>query len=172
MKPVRLDRLKILIVDDNKHTRLLLAQILRAVGITQTFEAGDGAEGLQALRNHAIDIVLTDLAMEPVDGIAFARLIRTAPESPNSMVPVIMITGHATLKRIAEARDAGVNEFMAKPMTARGVLERLQLVIDHPRPFIRSDDYFGPDRRRRTDPRYDGPWRRAGDKGEVLSIQL
>lgn len=169
---MRLDRLKILIVDDNKHIRLLLAQILRAVGITQTFEAGDGAEGLQALRNHAVDIVLTDLAMEPVDGIAFARLIRTAPESPNSMVPVIMITGHATLKRIAEARDAGVNEFMAKPMTARGVLERLQLVIDHPRPFIRSDDYFGPDRRRRTDPRYDGPWRRAGDKGEVLSIQL
>lgn len=169
---MRLDRLKILIVDDNKHTRLLLAQILRAVGITQTFEAGDGAEGLQALRNHAVDIVLTDLAMERVDGIAFARLIRTAPESPNSMVPVIMITGHATLKRIAEARDAGVNEFMAKPMTARGVLERLQLVIDHPRPFIRSDDYFGPDRRRRTDPRYDGPWRRAGDKGEVLSIQL
>ena len=83
-----------------------------------------------------------------------------------------MITGHSTERRVHEARDAGVNEFMAKPLTARGVLERLALVIDHPRPFIRSDDYFGPDRRRRTDPRYDGPWRRAGDKGEVLSIQL
>ena len=172
VKPVRLDRLKILIVDDNKHTRLLLAQILRAVGITQTVEAGDGAEGLQALRNHAIDIVLTDLAMEPVDGVAFVRMLRAAHDSPSHMVPVVMITGHATLKRIAEARDAGVNEFMAKPITARGVLERLALVIDHPRPFIRSDDYFGPDRRRRHDPKYAGPWRRASDAGEVRSVEL
>ena len=167
---MRLDRLKILIVDDNKHTRLLLAQILRAVGVTHTFEAGDGAEGLQALRNHAVDIVLTDLAMEPVDGVTFVRMIRTAPESANSMVPIIMITGHATLKRIAEARDAGANEFMAKPITARGVLERLQLVIDHPRPFLRTDDYFGPDRRRRSDPKYAGPWRRATDGGSVRAL--
>ena len=72
----------------------------------------------------------------------------------------------------AEARDAGVNEFMAKPITARGVLERLALVIDHPRPFIRSDDYFGPDRRRRHDPKYAGPWRRASDAGEVRSVEL
>jgi CheY-like chemotaxis protein len=172
VKPVRLDRLKILIVDDIKHTRLLLAQILRAVGITQIVEAGDGAEGLQALRNHAIDIVLTDLAMEPVDGIAFVRMLRAAHDSPHHMVPVVMITGHATLKRIAEARDAGVNEFMAKPLTARGVLERLALVIDHPRPFIRSDDYFGPDRRRRHDPKYAGPWRRASDAGEIRSVEL
>ena len=73
---VRLDRLKVLIVDDNKHTRLLLAQILRSLGITQTIEAADGVEGLAALRNHAIDIVLTDLAMEPMNGT-------TSPITPN-----------------------------------------------------------------------------------------
>ena len=169
---VRLDRLKVLIVDDNKHTRLLLAQILRSLGITQTIEAADGVEGLAALRNHAVDIVLTDLAMEPMNGIEFVRSLRTGPDSPGPMLPVIMITGHATMKRLQEARDAGVNEFMAKPITARGVLERLALVIDHPRPFIGSDDYFGPDRRRRHDPRYAGPWRRASDAGEVRSVEL
>ena len=169
---VRLDRLKVLIVDDNKHTRLLPAQILRAVGITQIVEAGDGAEGLQALRNHAIDIVLTDLAMEPVDGVAFVRMLRAAHDSPSHMVPVVMITGHATLKRIAEARDAGVNEFMGKPITARGVIERLAQVVDHARPFIRTGDYFGPDRRRRSDPSFQGPWRRAGDHRTVRAIEL
>lgn len=169
---VRLDRLKVLIVDDNKHTRLLLAQILRALGITQTFEAGDGVEGLAALRNHAIDIVLTDLAMEPMNGIDFVRSLRTGAESPGPMIPVIMITGHATMKRLQEARDAGVNEFMGKPITARGVIERLAQVVDHARPFIRTDHYFGPDRRRRNDPSHEGPWRRSSDHRNVRALEL
>ena len=100
------------------------------------------------------------------------QMVRGAVSLPHGLGKTIRVVVFCKPDKEAEARDAGVNEFMAKPLTARGVLERLALVIDHPRPFIRSDDYFGPDRRRRTDPRYDGPWRRAGDKGEVLSIQL
>lgn len=160
---MRLDQLKILLVDDNHHMRVLLIELLRAVGINKVFEATDGAEGLQMMRAHPVDIVMTDLAMEPLDGIDFVRLLRNSPDSPNQMVPVIMVTGHLTMRRIQEARDAGVNEFVAKPITARNVLERLQLIIDHPRPFVRTDDYFGPDRRRRNDPAYAGPWRRSGD---------
>lgn len=160
---MRLDQLKILLVDDNQHMRVLLIELLRAVGINKVYEAADGAEGLQMMRSHPVDIVLTDLAMEPLDGIDFVRLIRNSSDSPNQMIPIIMITGHLTMRRIQEARDAGVNEFVAKPITARNVLERLQIIIDHPRPFVRTDDFFGPDRRRRNDPNYTGPWRRSGD---------
>lgn len=169
---MRLDRLKVLVVDDNKHTRQMLAQILRALGIHQIYEAGDGAEGLQALRSHAADIVLTDLAMEPLGGIEFVRLLRTSPESPNPLIPVIMITGHSTMKAIRDARDAGVNEFMAKPITARGVIERLVQVVDHARHFVRAGDYFGPDRRRRADPKHEGPWRRVGDSDNVRALEI
>jgi CheY-like chemotaxis protein len=160
---VNLDQLRILLVDDNHHMRVLLIELLRAVGISKVFEAGDGAEGLQMMRSHPVDIVMTDLAMEPLDGIDFVRLLRNAPDSPNQMVPVIMVTGHLTLRRIQEARDAGVNEFVAKPITARNVLERLQQIVDNPRPFIRTEDFFGPDRRRRNDPNYTGPRRRSAD---------
>ncbi|MDO8378620.1 response regulator [Phenylobacterium sp.] len=161
---MRLDLLKILLVDDNPHIRVLLSEILRAVGVNNIYEASDGAEALQRMRAHSIDIVMTDLAMEPLDGIDFVRLLRNSADSPNQMAPVIMITGHSTLRRIHEARDAGVNEFLAKPLTARGVLDRLQKIIDHPRPFVRTDDYFGPERRRKVDPNYDGPRRRAADR--------
>ncbi len=160
---MRFELLKILVVEDNRHMRILLAEILRAIGISQIYEASDGAEGLQMMRSHPVDIVLTDLAMEPLDGIDFVRLLRNAADSPNQLVPVIMITGHFTMARIREARDAGVNEFLAKPITARGVIERLHQIIDHSRPFVRTEDYFGPDRRRRNDPHYDGPMRRAAD---------
>jgi two-component system, chemotaxis family, chemotaxis protein CheY len=161
---VRYDLLKILVVDDNHYMRVLLAEILRAIGVKEIYEANDGAEGLQTMRDHSVDVVMTDLAMQPLDGIDFVRLLRNSPDSPNQLCPVIMITGHSTLQRVNEARDAGVNEFLAKPLTARGVIERLHQVVENPREFVRSEGYFGPDRRRRPDPSYTGPWRRSTDE--------
>ena len=160
---MRYDLLKILLVDDNHHMRVLLAEILKAVGVRHIFEASDGAQGLKLLRGQRVDIIITDLSMQPLDGIDFVRLLRNSPDSPDQMCPVIMITGHSTLQRVQAARNAGVNEFLAKPLTARGVVERISQVIDHPRQYVRAPNYFGPDRRRRVDPAYHGPWRREGD---------
>ncbi|EJL30992.1 response regulator with CheY-like receiver, AAA-type ATPase, and DNA-binding domains [Caulobacter sp. AP07] len=162
---MRFDLLKILLVDDNQHMRMLLTEILRALGVRHVFEALDGAEALQLLRGTPIDIVMTDLTMGPLDGIDFVNLLRNSPDSPDPFAPVIMITGHSTQRRVAEARDVGVNEFLAKPVTARGVIHRINLIIEHPRPYIRCETYFGPDRRRRQDPGFTGPWRRGGDPG-------
>jgi CheY-like chemotaxis protein len=161
---LRFDLLKMLLVDDNHHMRILLTEILRAIDVRQVYEAADGAEALQIMRTQQIDIVMTDLAMQPLDGIDFVRLVRNSPDSANPMIPVIMITGHSTMRRVAEARDVGVTEFLSKPVTARGVIERITRVIENPRPFVRTSDYFGPDRRRRDDPNYEGPWRRRLDK--------
>jgi DNA-binding response OmpR family regulator len=108
-------------------------------------------------------VAFVDFQMAPVDGVEFTQLVRNASDSPNPFLPVIMLTGHADRARVEEARDAGVTEFIVKPVTARAVLDRLNNVINRPRSFVRTDDYFGPDRRRRQDPAYDGPWRRKGD---------
>ena len=168
---MRYDLLRILLVDDNHYMRVLLAEILRAIGVNEIHEANDGAEALQTLRDHQVDIVMTDLSMQPLDGIDFVRLLRRSPDSPNQMCPVIMITGHSTMARVQEARNAGVNEFLAKPLNARSVVERINQVIDHPRPFVKTDDYFGPDRRRRADPAFKGPYRREGDKAQQKAAQ-
>ena len=161
---MRFELLKILLVDDNHHMRVLLTEILRAIGVKLIFEAADGAEALQVLRAQPIDIVMTDLAMQPLDGIDFVRLLRNSGDSPNPLVPVIMITGHSTMRRVGEARDVGVTEFLSKPVTARGVIERISRVVEHPRAFVRSENYFGPDRRRREDQSYPGPYRRNSDR--------
>jgi len=167
---LRFELLKMLLVDDNHHMRVLLTEILRAIGVRQVFEANDGAEALQMMRSHQIDIVMTDLAMQPLDGIDFVRLLRNSQDSPNPMAPVIMITGHSTMRRVAEARDVGVTEFLSKPVTARGVIERISRVVEHPRPFVRSSEYFGPDRRRRDDASYQGPYRRSTDRPRTTEI--
>ena len=161
---MRFDLLKVLLVDDNQHMRMLLIEILRAIGVRHVFEATDGAEALSIMRHTAIDVVFTDLTMGGLDGIDFVHLLRKSPDSPNPFAPIVMITGHSTERRVHEARDAGVNEFLAKPITARNVIHRLTLLIENPRPFVRAGDYFGPDRRRRDDPRYAGPRRREEDR--------
>ncbi|THD64795.1 response regulator [Phenylobacterium sp.] len=168
---MRYDLLKILLVDDNHHMRVLLSEILKAVGVRHIFEASDGAQALKMMRGQQIDIIMTDLSMQPLDGIDFVRLLRRSPDSPNQMCPVVMITGHSTMARVQEARNAGVNEFLAKPLTARGVVERINQIVEHPRPYVKTDDYFGPDRRRRVDPHYPGPWRRDSDKAPKAARQ-
>jgi YesN/AraC family two-component response regulator len=142
----------------------MMIEILRAVGIRHIRQASDGGEALNMMRREPIDLVITDLAMSPVDGVDFVRLLRNSRDSPGAMCPVVMMSGHSTPRRVAEARDAGVNTFLGKPITARGVLEHLSEIIYHPKPFMRSSDYYGPDRRRRTDPNYNGPRRRVADQ--------
>ena len=155
--------MRVLLVDDNQHMRSIVSAVLAGVGVEQVRECWDGAEALDALRQWPADVAIVDFHMTPVDGVEFTRLVRQAADSPNPFLSIIMLTGYAERTRVMEARDAGVTEFVVKPVTARAVLDRLNNVIFRPRPFIRAEDYFGPDRRRRQDPAYAGPWRRNED---------
>jgi two-component system chemotaxis response regulator CheY len=91
------------------------------------------------------------------------RSVRCSPDSPNPFVPIIMVTGRAERTFVMQARDAGVTEFVSKPVSAAKLLQRVGIVLTAPRVFIKSATYTGPDRRRRRDPDYAGPLRRASD---------
>ncbi len=145
-----LDRLNVLVVDDNRNMQTLIESILFALGVRQIHEAHDVK---QAFRDHQYfhaDIVITDWQMEPLNGLDFVRMVRSGEDSPNPYVPIIMLTGHTELHRVCEARDAGVNEFLAKPISAKAMYSRLTSIIEIPRPFIRTKTYFGPCRKRRN----------------------
>ena len=155
--------IQVLLIDDNPHMRTIAAAVLKSAGIRKVIEASDGGQGLQMLRDHAVDLAIVDYNMFPLDGVEFTRLVRNSPDSANPYLPIIMMTGHSGKQRVYEARDAGVTEFLAKPITAKGVLDRIQSVIWKPRPFVKTEGYFGPDRRRVTPPGFRGPFRRATD---------
>jgi CheY-like chemotaxis protein len=159
-----LESLRVLLVDDNQHMREIVMTVLGGAGVRQIREVRDGAEALDTLREWPADLAIVDFQMFPLDGVEFTRMVRNAPDSRNPYLPIIMMTGHSERYRVMEARDAGVTEFVAKPLTAKAVLDRIQAVIYRPRPFVRTADYFGPDRRRKDDPNYEGPRRRAADR--------
>jgi len=137
--------------------------MLKSIGVTKLREVADGSAALEALNARPADLAIVDFRMLPVDGVTFTQLIRTAPDSPNPFLPIIMMTGHSERRRVAQARDAGVTEFLVKPVTPLALLTRIQSIILHPREFIRSDSYFGPDRRRTQTANFQGPFRRATD---------
>jgi CheY-like chemotaxis protein len=165
---VGLENVRVLLVDDNQHMRSIVVAVLAGVGIKFVRETRDGVEALAALRDWSPDIAIVDFQMSPTDGVEFTRLVRNDPESKNPYLPIIMMTGHSERSRVLEARDAGVTEFVAKPLTAKHVLDRMKAVILNPRAFIRTETYFGPDRRRRRDPEYAGPLRRSEDLAPAL----
>jgi CheY-like chemotaxis protein len=154
------NQLKVLAVDDNVHMRKLVITILQAFGISQVLEAESGERAWVVLRESNPDILVLDWLMEGMSGLDLVRKIRTDPASPNPFVPVIMLTGHTALDQVREARDSGINEFIAKPVSVKIMMQRLIAVIEHPRPFVRTKSFFGPCRRRRTEGVYQGPERR------------
>jgi CheY-like chemotaxis protein len=157
------ENLKALIVEDNAHMRSLLRALLSSAGVKDIAEASNGQTAIEALRERKSDLVLSDLAMKPMDGLEFTRYVRNHDHSPNPFVPIIMITGHTEKYRVEAARDAGVTEFLAKPITAQNLFARITEIIERPRAFVRCDGYFGPDRRRHQNDDYAGPWRRQDD---------
>jgi CheY-like chemotaxis protein len=153
--------LSVLVVDDNQHMLTILKTILHGFGIKTIYETQNATDAFVELRNVPIDIVIVDYNMSPLDGADFTRLVRRGEDSPHPYVPIIMLTAHTERHRVVTARDAGVSEFLRKPVTPKDLYLRLVSVIETPRPFVRSPNYVGPCRRRRDDPSYSGPERRG-----------
>jgi len=164
-----LSALSILVIDDSRNMRSLIRVMLRAFGIVKVTEAVSAEAALAMLNGGTdFDIILTDLEMEPIDGLEFVRRLRRAG-SPCPLVPVIMMAGSATRDTVATARDDGVTEFLAKPIAPKALALRIWSIIARPRPFVRTAAFFGPCRRRR--PMEEVPdWGRRSDDHANLEI--
>ena len=163
------NKLSVLIVEDTGVISKLIESVLETLGVKTIFTAPNGERGFEIFCDKKPDIVLTDWDMEPVDGITLIKQIRTNPKSPHQTVPIIITTGFSALERVAEARDSGATEFLVKPFSAAGLTRRIAYVINRPRDFIKAENYFGPDRRRRVIESYQGPERRAQNQTQTTT---
>lgn len=144
-------KVRALVIDDNAHMIQIVRSLLLGFGITRTYESRDAAEAFDIARQEAIDFIIVDYQMPILDGLEFTRMVRTAKDTRNSFIPIILLTAHTERSRIMAARDAGVTEVCAKPITAKQLWMKIAAVVNAPRPFVRAPNYFGPDRRRRDD---------------------
>lgn len=149
VKSFDLSQLNILVLEKHLLVRRLLTDVFSEFGVATVFSTAEPEEAYQYYSENEPDIVLCDWTPD-LDGIGFLRRIRLDHESVNPYVPIVVVTANTELRHVCFARDNGMTEFLAKPVSARTIYSRLCSVIDNPRPFIRVNDFFGPDRRRRN----------------------
>lgn len=128
-----LSNLNLLVVDDSPHMQRLLVAMLNALNIRKIQCACDGNEALTAVRNLLPDIIITDAEMQPMGGIELVRTLRADTSVNVNETPIIMVTGHTERKWVENARDAGIDHFLAKPISAESLYRRLGKVILNPR---------------------------------------
>lgn len=157
------ERVRVLVIEDNQPMLEICRTLLLTFGVGDVLTAKNGEDGFKVFCRENPDIIIADWMMAPMDGIETTRRIRNDTLSPNRYVPIILMTGFSEKKRVVQARDSGVTEFLVKPFTARDLYKRIAQIVERPRQFVRSGNFFGPDRRRKADPVFAGPFKRQTD---------
>lgn len=122
--------MRVLLVDDSAIMRMMLRSLLKQVQLTDVVEAENGLEGIGILRSKKIDLVLLDLHMPEMDGIAFLKTVKGEP--PLSAVPVIIVSSDADARQIDEAQRLGACSYVTKPFRLEGLRDALSCAFPQP----------------------------------------
>jgi CheY-like chemotaxis protein len=139
-----LQSLTVLVVEDNSFTRRINRGMLAHLGVKTIHEAVDGADGLEAIRRYAPDLVIVDWDLPLVSGAELVRMVRSPKTFPLPDIPIIVLTCHGERWRVIEAQRCGANEFLVKPASARALLDRIVSIFMKPRPIVQLPNYYGP----------------------------
>ncbi len=165
---MRIADIDILIVDDHAPMRRLIRSLLHAAGASRVREASDGQDALDAMAIRPADLVLLDYRMPGMSGEELVRRLRAHEITEIARCRIVMVTGFGDKNHVFGARDAGVDEFLVKPITTQTLLQRIETAMSKRRDFVQAENFQGPDRRRRrADPTLGGG-RRAVDKMDDL----
>lgn len=151
----------VLVVESTRAMFDLTRSVLQAFGVNQVYSAYGADEGFEAFCRVNPDLIIIDWLEDPGNGLELTKRIRTDKKSPNPFVPIVLMTGYSQKKRVLQARDSGITEFLVKPFTAKALYQKIEQLIERPRHFVSTDGYFGPDRRRKRESEYKGPDRRG-----------
>ena len=147
----------VLIVEDYQFMAELLSSMLREFGVGRIMLAESAKEAremlimcnAEAVSNKKIDLVITDWLMPGgQDGVDLIKWMRGYIKDSIKFLPVIMCSAYTSEAVVMAGRDNGANEVLVKPVSAENLANRILHVVDNPRPFVKTPDFFGPDRRR------------------------
>ncbi len=153
MQAYDLTQLSILVLEKHLLIRKLLTDVFGEFGVPTVQSTGDPSIAWDMFRQSPTDIILSDWT-EGLDGMAFLTKVRQDEGSPDPFVPVVVCTANTEYRHICIAREKGMTEFLAKPVSAHTIYSRICALVENHRPFIRITNFFGPDRRRRQAKEY------------------
>jgi CheY-like chemotaxis protein len=157
-----------LVLDENHYERGISLDQLRMMGFGRVLCASNTAEAWDMLGRANPNILLMEWLDRSGDGLDFVRRIRMSEELPNRSLSIFILTSRGSQTDVEQARRAGADGYLRKPISALALQQRVRRVITHPQPFVVTASYVGPCRRRRRgDLNYLGPMRRLDDAADA-----
>jgi two-component system, chemotaxis family, chemotaxis protein CheY len=143
-----IDRLNIVVADQNQYTRKLTRMMLMNIGAKSIYEAADGVTALDTIRTANPDVAILDWEMPLMSGQDLIRVIRSPGVFPRPDLPIILLTAGADRVRVNEAIRLGVHEFLCKPTSPGALRNRLVSILVKPRPMVQIGKHYVPKLRR------------------------
>ncbi len=153
-----------IIADSNVYFSSLLFSMLKGYGADKIIQARDAQTATESLESVKIDVMLCDFLLPSNGGMAFVRSVRLDTNASYRKIPILFMTSDTRVSIVKAARDAGANMIITKPLSPKGLYDRLVWVAFDSRPFAESKTYYGPDRRFKIEGFPDGEGRRKGDR--------
>lgn len=164
MSEPKLADLRVILLDPDpsKHHLEMIRSVLMLLDIVRIRDASDTMRLFERLKHFEADVLIA--AVSPLEAATLAEAVRRHPESPNPALPIIVVSTPMTPQQVSGLRDAGVTEMLVHPITVKALATRMESAALHPRPFVESARFVGPDRRRRS-ANPPGPERRRNRPG-------
>ena len=139
--------IKPLIIDPDGHSKALLRKLLTAFGVSRIMSTNATDEALIMLRRETFSIVFLDEMAGPLKPVHFLKMLRRDLNTNDFTVPVVLVSAGADTAKITAARDAGMNDVIAKPVSVQTIERKLRSLLVEPRDFVTTKSFVGPNRR-------------------------
>jgi CheY-like chemotaxis protein len=111
-----LDKKKVLVVDDQDVVRMVVSHLLRDMGAHEVYGAGSVQAAIDLLNRHTVDLVISDIEMDPQSGLHLLKAIRSGATRSRINVPVMMLTAHSGMTVVRKALELDADGFVVKPV--------------------------------------------------------
>ena len=163
--------LVILVADQSSYMTMLIHSMLRGFGSNRVLEVRNSLSVFQTLVGQKVDILICDSRLPPHGGLALTDTIRGKTDNEHRTIPILIMASNSRESTIKQARDAGANMVIAKPISPANLYDRLSWVAFNPRKFVDTESYFGPDRRFKIEGFPKGIGRRKGDNAAEVAAE-
>ncbi|MEG3617628.1 response regulator [Magnetovibrio sp. PR-2] len=143
-----LRNIRVLVVEKQLFMWRLLGDVLNQLGVTRVVKVSSIDQAFAVFNQNQVDLIFLDWAPD-MDALGFLAQVRDTKTSRDPFVPVIVVTAYSECMHVCKARDAGMTQYLAKPISARRLYGRIKSIVERNRDFVFTDNFFGPDRRRK-----------------------
>ena len=151
---------RVLVVGPKTHALQLLRSVMTIAGVGKIVHVEDARRALEMLCKEHFHAVFYDDKADAAEEKPFVVAARRGEAMLNPMLPIFVFQERARRSDVEVARDSGVTDVLTIPISPRTLVTKLQVATHAPRPFIVATEFFGPDRRAKARPAYNGSDRR------------